>query len=91
MEKGKLYQVSRGNTGPSAGVILKGDSVNIDIYGSQSKPAALANMVDITGEGTITAAGAVAFALLPEYIAFDGNADAIEVVGVVLNEVRDIS
>lgn len=91
MEALELYKVKRGNQGQSAGVIIKGDTVSINIYGSQSKPGALTDMVDITGEGTIEQKGAVAFALLPEYIAFSGTCDAFEIVGVSIEKIGTIS
>lgn len=84
METGKLYRLSRlndrGNTGGIGGLILKGAAVNVLVYGSQTKPTALTEMVDITETGSITAAGAYSFSLFPEYIAITGVATAIELV-----------
>ena len=80
----KLYKIKRsnyqGNTGPAAGIIVKGAGADVQILGSNTLPAAQANMVDIAGE-QLTPAGSFTFAILPEYIYFVGTADSIELIG----------
>lgn len=95
MEANKLYRTKRvnyqGNTGGNAGLILKGATVNVAVYGSQSRPTALTDMVLITEEAAITAAGAYGFVLLPDFIAITGTVTAIELVNVTVELIGDIS
>lgn len=95
MEAAKLYRLSRvnyqGNTGSVGGLILKGATVNVLIYGSQTKPATLTEMVDITETGSITAAGGYAFSLFPEYIAITGTVTSIELVNYTAEDLGAIS
>jgi len=95
MQTGKLYRVKRvnyqGNTGNYAGLILKGETVNVVVRGSQSKPSALTDMVLLTEEAAITSAGAYPFILLPEYVALTGTVTAIEIVNMEVEELGAIS
>ncbi len=89
IEKAKLYKIKRSdlgsNTNPTGAIILKGASVSATIGGSQTKPAALANIVDL-GKGTITSAGISYFSILPDYIYVAGTVTSIELVGYVAVE-----
>ena len=90
IEEGKVYRATRqghqGNSSAMGGIILKGSTIDVIIYGSQTRPADLSEMVDITESGAIDAAGAYAFSLLPDYIAVVGTVTAIELVGYVGEE-----
>lgn len=79
MEVSKLYRIDKPNTGQTPGFLFKGVT-NVTVLGSQSKPAAVADMVDI-GDGAIIEEGAYGYVSLPEYIYLDGAvADGIEIV-----------
>lgn len=84
MKANKLYRIVRhnfrGNTGPEAGVIIKGDTVSINVYGSHTLPETIDDMVDIANNTLFEAAGAYNFSILPNYVCFYGTADSIEVV-----------
>jgi len=90
MEANKLYRVQRqnyqGNTGRQGGLILKGETVNVTILGSQTLPAAITDMVDITEDGAITAAGAYAFQILPNYLYVNGTVTSVEIVNYVTED-----
>ena len=90
----KLYKLERlnyqGNTGSQGGLILKGAAVNVTILGSQTKPAAIADMVDITENGAILAAGAYAFQLLPNYLYVSGTATSVEIVNYVTEDLGEL-
>lgn len=90
MEANVLYRIRRknyqGNTGPNEGVIIKGASVSIVVYGSQTLPTLLTDMVDIAAGTTFDAAGAYPFAILPQYICFYGTADSIELINYEIVE-----
>ena len=90
MEANKLFKVRRanyqGNTGSTGGLILKG-TVNATILGSQIRPMALNQMVDLTEEGVaITKAGAYAFQILPDYIYINGTATSVEIVNYIAED-----
>lgn len=86
MEVAKLYKLNRGNGTEAMAFLIKGAAVNITVLGSQSKPVAKANMVDI-GDGAVIAEGGYAFAAMPEYVYFDGAAvDAIEIINGSVKE-----
>ena len=95
LEAGNLYRLKRqnyqGNTGNYGGLILKGDTVSVTILGSQTKPDFTEDMVDITEDGTIAAAGAYAFILFPEYITISGTVDSIELVNYVAEDLGEIA
>lgn len=79
MEVDKLYRIDKPNRTDVVGFIFKGVT-DVTVLGSNSKPAAVADMVDI-GDGAITEEGAYGYALLPEYVYLDGSvADGIEIV-----------
>lgn len=84
MEANVCYKIKRqnyqGNSGPEAGVILKGETVSLTAYGSQSRPTAIADMVDIANSTTFDAEGAYTFSILPQYVCFYGTATSIELV-----------
>lgn len=86
----KTYKIERtnygGNTGNYGMIILKGASVSVTVTGSQSRPTYLTDLVDLIeglswNTGAISAAGAYAFWMLPEYIRVAGTVTAIEIVG----------
>lgn len=89
MEANKLFKLRRpnyqGNTGSTGGLILKG-TVNATILGSQARPTALNQMVDITENGAITEAGAYAFQILPDYIYVNGTATTVEIVNYIAED-----
>jgi len=80
-----IYRIKRenhqGNTGPQAGIILKGATVSVNVFGSQTEPTDLTGMVDIAAGETFVLAGAYSFVILPEWVAFIGEADSVELVG----------
>ena len=84
MEANVLYKIKRqnyqGNSGPEAGVIIKGDTVSITAYGSQTLPELLTDMVDIANGTLFESAGAQYFGILPKYVCFYGTADSIELI-----------
>lgn len=91
MEVDKLYRTQRSNQTEVAGLLLKG-TVSVTILGSQSKPAAIADMVDITEDGVaITEEGAYAFLLLPEYIYVNGTLDKLENVNFSVSDLGVLS
>ena len=79
MEVNKLLKIDRGSKPQSLGMILKGVT-SVVVLGSQSKPSALAGMVDLTESGAITADGAYAFVVLPEWIYLNGTITSAEEV-----------
>lgn len=80
MDTGKLYRVNRGNASEAAGLLIRGAAVDVQILGSQLKPTATGDMVDLTVDGSITEKGAYSFTMLPEYLYFLGTADSVEIV-----------
>ena len=72
-----------------------GGTVSIDIVGSRTKPASLAEMTSIgpyvDDALLITEAGWYDFNSMPHYIAFVGTADVIEVDNVQMKEIGAIS
>lgn len=93
MDTGRLYRLKRGNQTQTVGIIIKGATSSVTIYGSQSKPTALTDMVDCTDSTPLTL-GAWPFSILPEYIAFDGTLDVantIEIVGMSYEDLSAIS
>ena len=76
-----LYRTKRGNQDHSAAVLVKGATASIQVYGSQSIPTSLADMVDLSDGATTINEGAWPFIILPEYVYFTGTADSIEQVG----------
>ena len=95
IQVGRLYRLSRinyqGNTGIVGGLMLKGVTVNVQVRGSQKRPATLAAMVDITETGSITVAGAYSFSLFPEYICITGTITSIEIVNYNIEDLGVIS
>jgi len=94
MEVDKLYKVQpqnyRGNTDPSAVLLLKGNSVSIGVLGRQALPAAQADMISLLAGDAIEAEGAYSFELLPRYICFTGSADSIELINYDIEEIGAI-
>ena len=92
IEKAKLYKIKRSdlgsNTNPTGAIILKGTTVSVTITGSQVKPTALADVVDL-GKSTISAAGVSYFSILPDFIYVAGTVTSIELVGYVAIEEFD--
>jgi len=92
IEKAKLYKIKRSdlgsNTNPTGAIILKGATVSVTIAGSQVKPTALADVVDL-GKSTISAAGVSYFSILPDFIYVAGTVTSIELVGYVAIEEFD--
>lgn len=84
MEADIVYRLKRknyqGNTGPTAAIILKGETVDVQVLGSEEYPGGIDALVDLTGQGSIAEAGAYSFWILPEYIYITGTVDAIEIV-----------
>jgi hypothetical protein len=95
MEVDKLYRIKtqdyRGNTDPSAILLLKGNTVSIGFLGRQALPATKADMINLLNADTIKAEGAYSFELLPRYICFTGTADSIELVNYEIELIGDIS
>ena len=81
MEVGVLYRLTRGNQNQSVGLIIKGATASVQVFGSQSKPTSLSDMEDCT-DSIILDSGTWTFYMLPEYIYFDGTADSIELLGM---------
>lgn len=77
----KVYRTRRGNQNQTAGLIITGDTASIQVYGSTRRPSTLDDMVDLT-DSDVLDEGAWPFAMLPEYIAFKGTADQIDVVNM---------
>ena len=92
IEKAKLYKIKRSdlgsNTNPTGAIILKGTTVSVTIAGSQVKPTALADVVDL-GKSTISVAGVSYFSILPDFIYVAGTVTSIELVGYVAIEEFD--
>jgi len=95
MEVNKLYKIQpqnyRGNTDPSAILLLKGAVVSIGLLGRQALPAAQADMINLLNGDAIEAEGAYSFELLPRYICFTGSADSIEISNYTIEEIGAIS
>lgn len=95
MEVDKLYKVKpqnyRGNTDPTAIIILKGAVVSVGVLGRQALPAAQSDMVNLLDAATIDAEGAYYFELLPRYICFTGTVDDIELVNYDVELIGAIS
>lgn len=74
----RLYKLSGRNQ--ISGVIIIGGT-GTTIYGSEENPSELTDMVDLNGsalaDGTYTT-----FYVLPQFILFDGDATAIQLVGL---------
>ena len=90
MEAGKLYRLKRGNQTQAVGFIVKGVAASLQILGSQSKPALVADMVDCTDSELLTE-GTWSFSMLPEYITFVGGSDDIQIIGMGYEELSDIA
>jgi len=95
MEVDKLYKIQpqnyRGNTDPSAILLLKGAVVSIGLLGRQALPAAQADMINLLNGDAIESEGAYSFELLPRYICFTGSADSIEISNYTIEEIGAIS
>lgn len=91
----KLYKIAvqdyRGNTDPTAVLLLKGITSDVGVLGRQIQPASKAVMIDLLNGDGIVADGAYTFDLLPKYICFTGTVDTIELVGYSIDEIGDIS
>jgi len=94
MEVNKLYKVKpqnyRGNTDPSAVILLKG-TVSIGLIGRQALPAAQADMINLLNGDAIEVAGAYSFELLTRYICFTGSADGIELINYDIEDLGAIA
>lgn len=77
---GNLYQTKRGNQTETAGILIKGDTASVTLYGSDSKPSVISDMVSLLDDGEVLTKGAYPIIVLPEYILVDGSADAVELV-----------
>ena len=86
----KLYKVRvqdyGSNTVPTGALLLMGDTVSVAINGSQELPIYATDMVVLTEDATITAAGAYSFSILPTYIYITGTITAIQLVGYLAEE-----
>lgn len=95
MEVDKLYRIKpqdyRGNTDPSAILLLKGNTVSIGFLGRQALPTEQADMVNLLNGDAIEAEGAYSFELLPRYICFTGTADSIELINYDIEDLGAIS
>lgn len=89
LEANKLYRVKRGQEEKEVGFILKG-VVSVDVLGSGSRPTALADLVNLTDGTLLTAPGAYAFLMLPEYIYLNGSADSIDPVNFSYELLPDV-
>lgn len=87
---GHIHRIERlnyaGNTGAIGGLIFKGETVSVQVWGSQTRPVnGLTDMVLINElaieDATIAAAGAYPFLILPDFIAVVGTVTAVEIVG----------
>lgn len=91
----KLYKLTvqdyRGNTDPTAILLLKGITSDVGVLGRQALPASQADMINLLNGDAIAADGAYTFDLLPRYICFTGAVDSIELVGYSIEEIGDIS
>jgi len=87
MEVNKLYKVepfsTRGNTHKKCGLLLGGNAVDITIYGSKTRPGAIADMVDLTNSEAFVAEGAYVLSALTPFVYFDGTADVIELINYI--------
>jgi hypothetical protein len=94
MEVNKLYKIQpqnyRGNTDPSAIILLKG-TVSIGLLGRQALPAAQTDMINLLDVATLDAEGAYSFELLPRYICFTGSATSIELINYDIEEIGAIA
>lgn len=97
-ETGKLYKIKSdglvdgGNGG--VGIRLSGASLSCLIYGSDRVADSISEMENIRAPEdleAITASGWYNFSSLPNYIAFVGVADTIEMTNLNLQEIKDIS
>ena len=85
MEVGKLYIVNRGNQNQSVGLIIKGGTSSVQVFGSQAKPSSLSDMVDLTDSETL-GEGSHSFTMLPKFVYFTGTTDSIEPITANLVE-----
>lgn len=87
MEANKLYKVEplnyRGNTQRKCGLLLKGNTINITIYGSKTRPENLSEMVDLTNADPFISEGSYVLSMLPPFVYFDGTADIVELIGYI--------
>ena len=88
MELGKIHKLGRGNRNQTVGLIVKGDKSAVDIYGSQSIPSSLLDMVKCNK--TALNEGLSNFPILPEYIVIIGHADKVEIVGASIETFKNI-
>lgn len=81
----KLYKVEkqnyRGSNDSPAVLLVKGYSASVQIKGSVTLPAAIANMVDI--HAAIVADGMYSLDALPTYIYITGTFTGIELVNYI--------
>lgn len=88
MDVNTVYKVeplnNRGNTKRKCGLLLKGNSVNVRIYGLKSKPQSVSDLVDLTNNDPFIAEGAYLLTMLPTYIYFTGTADVIELINYTI-------
>jgi len=90
---GNTYKIKRqnygGNTGSVGALIFKGDSISVNVFGSQVKPSYQDEMVNLkdllypTRGAIIAAAGIFSFLILPDYIRIAGTVESIELVNYV--------
>ena len=92
MKADTLYKVERlnyaGNTGSTGALLLYGDSIRVNILGSQILPDSSNAMVNIyrlilpaQDTSMIDTCGAYSFQILPNFIYFNGAVDSVEIVG----------
>jgi hypothetical protein len=84
----KVYKIKplnyRGANDLPIGLLVKGYSASIQIKGSMTTPAVLADVVNIGS--AITANGLVTFDIFPTYIYITGTFTSIELINYVVEE-----
>ena len=92
LQDSTLYKVERinyaGNTGSIGAILLYGDSVRVNILGSQVLPDSTDQMVNLKNlivpaqdSTLIDTLGAYGFIIIPNYIFIQGAFDSAEIVG----------
>ena len=81
IETGKLYRLNRGNQNQSVGLVIKGLTASVQVFGSTIKPTQLSDMTDCT-DAEILTEGTWSFTMLPEYVSVSGTADRIDIVNM---------
>lgn len=86
MDTGTLYKLNRGNQNQTIGLIIKGATASVQVFGSQSKPTSLSDMEDMAGR--VLESGAWTFRMLPEHIYLEGTADSIDIVNMSATDLK---